>query len=151
MSGKAELNAGEWVGFLSAVQSKVKNPSELLKAAFMTAGYKDIIQHFSDERGPMGKWRARSAETQYQYAMRSRYDSRYNPSNKLLQLTGNLRQSILPTNTKKVAYNAIEIFANAEYGGRHDRGEDMPRREFMWFSEDAKEKMAQVIAGLAFS
>lgn len=150
MSGKATLNAGEWTSFLSSVQSKVKDPSALLKAAFMTAGFQDIIQHFRDEKGPDGKWRPRSPITQMQYAMRNKTDSRYNPSNKLLQLTGNLRKSILPTNTKKVSKNAIEIFANAEYGGRHDRGEDMPQREFMWFSDSAKDRMAQIISSLAF-
>lgn len=151
MSGRAELNAGEWLGFLSAIQSKVKDPSALLKTAFMTAGFKDIIQHFNDEKGPMGKWKSRSAETQAQYALRNKRDSRYNPSNKILQLTGNMRKSILPTNTKKISKNAIEIFNTAEYSHRHDSGTDgMPQREFMWFSNDAKERMAQIISSLAF-
>lgn len=151
MAVKATLNAGEWVGFLSAMNSKIKNPSELLKTAFMVSGFKDIIQHFDDEKGPMGKWKARSPETQMQYAMRGRKDSRYNPSNKILQLTGNLRKSILPSNVKKLSRNAVEIYANSEYGHRHDSGTDgMPQREFMWFSDSAKDKMSQIISSLVF-
>ena len=50
-----------------------------------------------------------------------------------------------------VAYNAVEVFANAIYGGKHDRGEDgMPKREFMYFSDRGKERMAEIIADLAF-
>jgi len=151
MAGKASLEAGEWTSFLNGVRGKVQNPIALLKAAFMTAGFADIIKHFADEQGPFGKWKPRSAYTQAQYAIRQKTDSRYNPSNKILQLTGNLRQSILPTNIKKAGTHSVEIFANSEYGGKHDRGEDgMPKREFMWFSDSAKERMAQVIANLAF-
>lgn len=151
MAGKATLNAGEWTSFLSSVQSKIKDPSALLKTAFMTAGFQDIIKHFQDEKGPDGKWRPRSAETQAQYSLRNKRDSRYNPSNKLLQLTGFMRKAILPTNTKKISKNAIEIFNNAEYSNRHDMGTDgMPQREFMWFSDSAKDRMAQIISSLAF-
>jgi len=151
MALHAQLNAGEWTGFLSSIQNKIKNPSELLKSAFMTAGFKDLMQHFEDEKGPTGKWKSRSPETQIQYAIKNKINSRYNPSNKILQLTGKLRGSILPTNTKKVSYNAIEIFANSKYGHRHDSGTDgMPQREFMWFSEKAKDLMANIISSLAF-
>lgn len=151
MAGKATINAGEWVGFLSAIQAKVKDPSALLKAAFMTAGFKDIIQHFEDERGPAGKWRPRSAATQAQYAMRQKSNSRYSPSNKILQLTGNLHKSILPSNTKKLSYNSIEIWANSVYGHRHDSGTNgMPQREFMWFSDKAQGLMANIVSSLAF-
>src|SRR3990167_2766541 len=151
MAGRATIQAGQWIGFLSAIHAKVKDPSALLKAAFMTAGFKDIIQHFEDERGPSGKWKPRSAATQAQYATKSKSNARYNPSNKILQLTGNMRKSVLPGNTKKISHNAIEVFANSVYGHRHDSGTDgMPQREFMWFSDKAQGLMANIISSLAF-
>ena len=151
MSGKAQLLAGEWHLFLGGLQAKVKDPSALLKAAFMTAGFKDIIEHFADEKGPSGKWKPRSAATQAQYAMKSKSNARYNPSNKLLQLTGNLRKSILPGNTKKISYNAIEIWANSVYGHRHDSGTyGIPQRQFMWFSDKSQGLMANIISSIAF-
>jgi phage gpG-like protein len=151
VAGKATIEAGQWTSFLNGVSKNIKDPIGLLKAAFMTAGFADIINHFKNESGPTGRWKPRSATTQAQYALRARTDSRYSPSNKLLQLTGNLRKSILPNNTKRVGTAAIQIFANAEYSGKHDMGTDnMPQREFMWFSNEAKERMAQVIASLAF-
>jgi len=174
MAVYASLNAGAWMSFLEIIKSKTKDPTGLLKTAFMTAGFQDIVQHFSDEKGPEGEWKPRSQKTQDAYRLKmlghtkrfekadiygkmgmaasmKKPNARYNPNNKILGLTGKLRGSILPTNTKKIAFNTIEIFANSVYGHRHDSGTDgMPKREFMWFSETAKDRMTQIIAGMAF-
>lgn len=156
MAGKAQLLAGEWHLFLGGLQAKVKDPSALLKAAFMTAGFQDLQQHFRDESGPKGKWADRSFFTELAYAKKNKKFL----GNKILHMTGRLFGSILPGNTKKISYNAIEIFANSKYGRIHDMGgpfkawgkhpATMPQREFMWFSDKAQGLMANIISSLAF-
>ena len=49
---------------------------------------------------------------------------------------------------KKLSSNAIMIFANADYGGKHDRGEGVAKREFMYFSNTAQDNMAKLILNL---
>ena len=79
-----------------------------------------------------------------------KHNSMYNPSNKLLQLSGNLRDSILPANTKDNGVNSIVVFANSPVGGYHNDPQSprMPKREFMWLSDSAKHNMAKMIANL---
>ena len=144
---KATLDIKDWNSTLENIKKNVRNPFELLQTAYGTLGYKNIIEHFNNESGPEGPWKKRSFETNRVYQMLGKKNARYSANNKILQLTGLLRQSITPTSTKRFDSNAILIFSNVRYSGKHDRGEEgMPKRSFMWFSEKVKTMMAELIS-----
>lgn len=164
MAGEVEITFDDsaWRGFINEVSAKAKKADRLLEAAFMTHGFKDIIDHFEKEEGPQGKWPKRSPVTQDIYAAiqaglrkppagspRAAYD----PGNKVLQLTGLLRKSLLGnrSNIKSMGTNAIKIFSPVKYSGQHDEGDatkNLPQRQFMWLSERAKDRMAVTILDL---
>lgn len=139
-----------WVDMLAGMKRKMKDVQGILTALFMTIGFKDIIAHFKDEEGPDGQWPRRAASTQerYQNILSGRWNppagatrAQFNPSNNLLQMTGRLRGSILPTSvkTRRIA-NGIVVFSNVKYSAAHDYGDPgrgIPARPFMWLSDDA--------------
>lgn len=142
------LDDREWQGFLRDMKKKLQDPFALLKVGAMTYGFKDIIDHFSKEEGPEGKWPKRKESTQKAYAIMGKRHAKYNPSNRLLQLTGNLRKSLLPTsgNTKQQGRYGILLFTNVPYAGRHNYGEGKtPKREFMFLSGPAQQQMVDLI------
>lgn len=123
-----------------------REPIYLLRLGFSTAGFKDIIRHFRDEKGPTGKWPPRAKSTQEFYASMSKTNAKYNPSNKLLQMTGQLRNSLLPTNLKRKNREQLVFFSTDKKSGVHDRGyKHIPKRSFMWVSKKAKELMSKII------
>lgn len=154
----AVIKAEQWKSYIATLAGKVNNPNPILRAAFSTFGFKDVIGHFGEERGSNGPWKRRSVATQFAYAAinsglrkpPSGYPrAAFNPTNKLLQLTGNLRKSLLVSNVREKGRGSIEFFANAIYSGTHDRGDskkNIPQREFMWLSGTATERMANFIA-----
>jgi len=145
---KAKLDDREWRRFFREILSKMKNRANILKTAFSIYGIRDIVDHFDKERGPKGKWKKRSPITQMQYARLNKKHKKYNPSNKLLQLTGALRQSILPSNVKKISKDEILVFSNVEYSAMHDLGSrkrNLPQREFMWLSKPAISRIQKTI------
>lgn len=141
----AVLKDEQWREFLVKVKLSVKEPYPILKLGATTYGFKDIINHFRDERGETGGWKKRSKATQEQYASRGKTNARYNPSNKLLQLTGNLRGTLLPTKgeIKREGKGAL-LFTTVPYAGRHNYGKNMPKREFMWLSGATMEDIAKL-------
>lgn len=73
--------------------------------------------------------------------------SSYRASNRLLQLTGNLRKSIMPASlarqTDVIDRDKILIFSPIDYSAQHDEGLlGLPQRKFMWLDEKEKETVA---------
>lgn len=146
----------EWKIKIKKLTKNVKDKIALLNSAFSVAGYKDVIQHFRDEKGPDGKWKKRSAFTNKMYdeiASGKRPPpigtprGAYSSSNKILQLTGNLRKTLSPTDTKSSGSDKIVFFSSTKYSGQHDEGlNGLPKRKFMWLSGKAKDLMAEIIA-----
>lgn len=163
---KVVFEAKEWEEFLKKVgnynaKGTIKRkPIELLRLAFATRGFKDIVKHFKKESGPRGKWRKRAASTDEMYeAIRSgkrkppigMRSGSFSKGNKLLQLTGKLRGSLLPTNIKKRGRNSIVFFSNDPKSGALDGGSKkkrLPARPFMWLSKKAQEGMAKLMLNL---
>lgn len=158
------LDDREWRRFARTILLNNGNKANLLRLAFNTDGFKDIDDHFRKEEGPKGKWKKRKASTQKRYAKigsgqwkTPKFASRagFNPSNKLLQMSGKLRGSILPTNIRRVDKNTIMIFSNADYSKIHDEGgtfkawgrntAKMPQRKFMWVGPTAIQRMQDTI------
>lgn len=153
---RVTLETEEWSEWIKTTFAKLENVQALLQAAAQAFAFQDIIEHFRKEEGPAGKWKPRSDSTQAKYAKiqaglwkppRGARRGSFSPTNKLLQLTGNLRQSVLPTNVEPVGRSSLRIFANAPYSAVHDvGGRAIPARPFMWLSDTAQEKMVDAIA-----
>ena len=158
MSFTATLDTSEWTKWINGTAGKLKDVGKLLASAASLFAFKDIVEHFSKEEGPNGSWQKRSPATQIAYGKiaaglwappRGMRAGSFSPSNKLLQLTGNLRQSIGPGNMT-VKRDSVTIFANAPYSAVHDEGgKNMPARPFMWLNDDVQEKMLDVILTMA--
>ncbi|NNG10220.1 MAG: hypothetical protein HKM92_08600 [Arenibacter sp.] len=115
--------------------------------------FKDIEYHFDKQMGPFGRWPAWSPK--YKKLMQAKGKG----GNKILQDTGNLRQSFTPGNFR-VGTGMIVWFNTAEYSNRHDMGDTgggrsgglvggVPQREFMWLSDRALTKIGDAL--LTFS
>lgn len=106
--------------------------------------FRDIMQHFSDERGPDGAWHP------WSQAYQAHMEKRGKAGNKILQDTGRLRQSFTPQNWRQVSegilwFNAARTSTGFPYAAAHDRGGPvLPKRPFMWLGRDAKETMGRV-------
>lgn len=138
-----DLDISEWEDFLGKLSRNVKKAQSVLFVAAQAYAFQDIIQHFSDESGPNGKWPDWSPATQKAYAAKGW------SGNKILQATGRLRQSLLPGRggIRKEGSDAVRLFTNIVYGARHNYGGGgIPQREFMWISDAAQEKMASTVA-----
>lgn len=109
----------------------------ILRSVVAIFGHKDVIDHFEKEQGPDGKWPPLNEA----YA---KWKKRHGKTKKLV-LSGNLRQSFLPSNIRDGGELAVAYFNPVEYGGKHDRGEGVPERKFMWLSDNAKNLMDQAL------
>ncbi len=121
----------------------VTNGDSKFQGLLGTIVYRDIMSHFQSEQGEDGAWPDWSPS----YA---KYMERIGRNgNKKLQFTGRLRQSMLPTNVKKVSEGYL-WFDNAKtktgfpYAQAHDEGgPKLPQREFMWLSQKGAEQICQ--------
>lgn len=152
----ATLDATEWETFLKVVDGKLKNPNPMLTAAYSTVGHADILRHFRAQVGPSGPWQERHLTTQLRDAKvysgkwqpwPGTRRSWYQPDRPLLTFSGKMRQALLTgqKSVRNLGHGVVEAFNRMAYSGKHDRGEGVPRREFMWFSKDAMDRMAQAL------
>ena len=149
--------------WLTKMNASLRDLTPVLKRLYATMGFKDIIQHFKDESGPDGKWvkRAKSTQRHYAHVQAGLAEpapgvarAAYSPTNKLLQMTGTLRKSILPTNTRTVNRTSILAFSNDPKSGKHDRGDSetrLPARPFMWLSNSAKQSIVDAAAKMVLN
>lgn len=148
MSVTVRFESREWDNFIRHIDEKVKEPTKLLRSVMFTWGFKDLDEHFRNEQGPDGRWQPRKESTNRAY---DQLGGKYRSSNKILQLSGDLRKSVLPGGAQvsdKGRY-AIAVVSDPDYGGRHNEGSrGMPKREFMWLSDNAVDRMAETILTL---
>lgn len=100
--------------------------------------YRDIIDHFTKEEGAKSKWLALNPD--YEAWKRKKKKT------KMLVLSGALRQGFTPIKSGKQAkkYQGGILWYNpVKYSGKHDRGEGVPMREFMWLSDKAVEDISK--------
>lgn len=126
---------------------EVKGGKKKFAAMLSSIVYGDIMDHFKKEEGPQGKWPAWSK------IYRDHMEKTGKGGNNLLQFSGRLRQNFLPTSVRSKS-DGIEWFNNAKtkkgfpYAYAHDVGGPvLPRRNFMWASENAIERMSKNILG----
>ena len=157
-----KFEGSSWERFYKGLPDKDKL-FKIFRSVVSVIGFKDIVDHFTKSKGPDGQWQARSASTNAAYdKIRSGQwypngisrrlgrplpaaRAAFNSSNKLLILTGHLRQNFLPANIRST-HDTVTLFNPVKYAGKHDRGEgNMPKRQFMWLSNLAKENIAKGI------
>lgn len=132
MAGEVSFDAKEWESLIKTINDNVTNPKPMLRAAFGTRGFKDVIQHFEQERSPTGQWKPS------QRALRE--------GGKTLQDTGNLRNNFSPSNIRNSGRDSIVFFNPTPYAAQHDEGTgNSPQREFMWLSGEAQEDMLKIM------
>lgn len=127
-----KLDTTEWRKLLGEMQRNLSESKNLVARAYSIVGVADILQHFKESMGPDGIWEPLKRR-----------------KGKPLLDSGNLRNSILHSNFDSVSDDSIMVFANAPYGKQHDEGDadkHIPQRKFMWLSQKAKDRMAQVVA-----
>jgi len=71
----------KWKKFITKIDKTAKRPQKVLRTAFSVVGFRDVINHFKQERGPQGRWAP----------LKTR-------KGKMLQDTGNLRNNFQPGN-----------------------------------------------------
>ena len=104
--------------------------------------YSDIIDHFEHERGSEGPWK------EWSKAYRAHMQAIGKEGNRILQDTGRLRQSFMPTNWKLTTegilwFNPAKTRSGFPYAAAHDEGgKKLPKRDFMWLSDQARERIS---------
>lgn len=155
-----EFQDAGWRDFFKKTGARLAEAAPILKRLYGTIGFRDIMAHFKKEEGPDGKWKPRSQFTQERYEAIRRGDAKpdpgvsrgaYSPTNKLLQLTGTMRSSVMPGNARRLDARSIIAWANDPKSGQHDRGKEsgfprIPARPFMWLSNTAKRDVANAAA-----
>lgn len=145
MATEVTFENKEVLDFLKNIDKKLKNIKDgernyisLLSAIV----YRDINEHFEKEEGSGGKWEHWS----FWYALQM--EKKGKGGNKILQDTGRLRNSFKPMSMRKTGegflwFNNAQTKKGFPYAYAHDEGGDkLPKRDFMWLSEDAQEKIS---------
>jgi phage gpG-like protein len=129
----------------------VKDGEKKYAAILSVHVFADIIKHFNQQEGSDGPWKDWSPS--YKKYM----DRIGKGGNKILQWTGRLRnnfgrssdevskKSLRVTNSNFTWFNNAKVGKkNFPYAAAHDNGGPiLPKRDFMWLSDDAAEKMAK--------
>lgn len=140
--------------FLKNMTKKLKNVEDGDKkyAALLSVHvFADIMNHFRQQEGSEGQWKEWSPS--YKDYMEKIGKS----GNNLLQWTGRLRQNFGKTSDEaakkslRISSRSFTWFNNAKvgrkdfpYAAAHDNGgSKLPKRDFMWLSDEAAEKMAK--------
>lgn len=136
--------------FFASLKGKLKqiNGGQKKFAAILSSiVYGDVMDHFKNEEGESGKW----LHWSFWYALQMERIGR--GGNKILQFNGRLRQNFKPTKFR-VKDGEISWFNDAKtksgfpYAAAHNEGGPvLPKRDFMWASDNAIERMAQNTLG----
>lgn len=131
--------------FLKDLQNKIKKTKGADKKllGILTASvFKDVIGHFDKEEGSEGAWEPWSD-------IYAEHMSKIGKSgNKILQFSGKLRQGFIPSPTQRSGefrwVNPSKTKDNFPYAAAHNEGGGkLPKRDFMWLSDEAMEDVAE--------
>ena len=121
---------------------EIKGGGKKYLATLGSIVFRDIVEHFEQQKGPDGTWKAWSNI----YAEHMRRTGR--GGNKLLQFNGRLRQNFKPTSVRTSSkgvhwYNDARTKSGFPYAFAHDEGmnDRPPQRQFMWLSDKALDEI----------
>lgn len=140
ISFEAIFESKQMEEYLSKLQKKIKETkggSSALQKRMSPIVFSDIIKHFENKEGPDGAWEPWGEARQKQYDREGKGE--------LLRYNGTLMNSLQPGSGKTQA-NAefMRWYTPVEYSNVHNEGTDkVPKREFMWISDDALELTAK--------
>jgi len=120
---------------LERAMYKIKQPTDFMHIA-TAKSFREVINHFSTERGPSGRWKPLKSET---------IKRRRQKSSKPLQDTGRLRGSL----RHRVVNRGKEgvIFTNLKYAPTHQYGyKKIPARPYVWLPKEFVKKLAAQFA-----
>lgn len=132
-----------WQNLIKKVQLKWKDIEQRKTFAGIAsiAGFKDIVRHFEEERGPKGKWAEWSESYQKHLSRIGR------GGNFILRFSGRLWGSIQPGEGKfRTNSSGVLLFTNIEYAAAHQYGypkRNLPARPFMWMSAKGMEDLVK--------
>lgn len=125
-------------------QKKVAGADRGFSALLSSVVFADIMSHFKNQEGSEGPWAAWSK-------VHADHMGKLGKSgNRILQDTGRLRQSFLPTNYRSVNdgilwFNPAKTAKGFPYAAAHDEGgPKLPKRDFMWLSDEALGRIEDV-------
>src|ERR1041385_123236 len=124
--------AQEFIAKLVTQAKKVSGKASEFAAVLSPIVFKDVMQHFEQQRGSTGPWKAWSKA----YAEHMQKIGK--GGNLILQNTGRLRQSFTPRNYRVVSdgllwFNPAKTESGFPYAFAHDEGgPKLPKRDFMW-------------------
>lgn len=130
--------------FLNQIDSRLKNIKGGKKeytGLLSAIVYGDIIKHFESEQGSDGPW------AKWSQFYKEKMDAEGKGGNKILQDTGRLRNNFKPSKVRRVNqgflwFNDAQTKSGFPYAAAHDvGGSQLPKRDFMWLSEDAMKKI----------
>lgn len=134
--------ARRWMAQLVARIAKTQAGARDYANLLSTVVFRDIIGHFEQEEGSKGPWTA-WADVYADHMQRIGKGG-----NKILQDSGRLRQAFTPASWRSVSegilwYNPARTRSGFPYAKAHDDGgKILPKRDFMWLSDDARERLA---------
>lgn len=123
---------------------QIKGGAKAFGALASAVVFGDIISHFEKQQGSEGAWAPWSS------AYRTHMDKIGKGGNMILADTGRLRQSFTPTSYRQVNegilwFNPAKTKSGFPYAAAHDEGgPKLPKRDFMWLSDEAKDKLEDV-------
>lgn len=133
--------------FLSSLAKKVarvKDSGREFVNLLSARVFRDVISHFEKESGPEGPWK------EWSPSYRAMMEEIGKGGNKILQDTGNLRQSFVPTNWRKQSdgilwFNPARTKSGFPYARAHNEGGPrLSKREFMWLDKSAVDDMGKI-------
>jgi hypothetical protein len=157
LNATISIDLTEWNSFLTSLGTNIKSTAPYLQTGANTFGFANVIRHFEDEQGPDSPWEPRTPGTQAMYAAIQNGTRQapsggrkgsYSPSNKLLQLTGRTKQSVLPGRgeIKRLNTHAVKLIAGTEYSGYINDGTNrMAARPFMWFDDRTVDMIGEYV------
>ena len=157
-----KLNDKPWRDKLAQVGNRPRM-MRFLKVLAQLVAFKEVIQHFKQQKGPEGSWPQRSESTERRY--REIYEGKrvpppgyqrgmFKPGGALLVLSGQLSRAFSLSNIRG-DQDSVTIFNPTEYAAQHDEGGDplglgragnVPQRKFMWISQSGVGLMAKGLA-----
>lgn len=135
------------LSLIGGIQSRAGNLAPLFKRLAVVA-FKDVMDHFSEEKAPEGRWKPLSQKT----IDRRRQGPKRGRGIRILQDEGILRNSLHPTSPNqhqevRIEPRRIILRTNVKYASTHEYGRSgIPARRFMWVSVGARQNMADVSA-----
>jgi phage gpG-like protein len=138
-----DAESQKWLKALREKIKKVEGAADVFAGVLASVVFQDVNAHFKNEEGPDGPWKPWSDA----YAEHMKEIGK--GGNNLLQDTGRLRNSFFPSNYRRVSngfiwYNPARVGKFPYAYAHNEGGPKLPKRSFMWLSEETKEKIASL-------